>query len=259
MLAFAADREVEAARLAVDTRTQLKRRMLRPADALLDAHAAMLAAAGRAEVAELERATLEAEAAWRELFRTPELRTDLRVGIDFIASGILEVAASRGLVPATNPMFVLPPNEPEWVRGIVVAERGTGGRCPVCDAGIAALTSFPEPPWPSTREWLTAPGPLDGGGVRYRRVPDASPRFVVSVLSPPASWCRCPECTAVLFPLAYLEEVNRAIWQVDFTASWSEAARCAWAPARCFVEGWPPPSTPVDSAILDWVVQDLTR
>ena len=188
--AFAAGRDDEAIELTTRTRKAVSAFVARPTFGLLDAHAALIAAAANRDVSGVDHEVSRTDVAWRRMFALPEFELDVRVAIDFIASGILVVAHERGVAVTSRPALGLPAPEPEWVRGLVVADRGTDFACPCCGAGVRLQSPFLREAWPSLREWIVSMGPIDAWGHRFERVPDASGSHVASVLSPPSAWSR---------------------------------------------------------------------
>ena len=149
--AFAAGQDDQAVELASRTRKAIAAFVSQPAFALLDAHTALLAAVARGEASSLDDDVRRIDLAWRQVFAQPGFELDVRVAIDFIASGVLAVAKERGIAVVSKPSLALPAGEPEWVRGLVVAERSafeeragvertgverTAVECPAC--GTAA-------------------------------------------------------------------------------------------------------------------------
>jgi hypothetical protein len=267
--ALAAGRDDRAIDLAERTRKAVAPFVSRPPFALLDAHTALLAAVARGDASSAEEEVSRTDSAWRKVFAQPGFELDVRIAIDFIASGVLATAQERGIRVVSKPALALPVGEPEWVRGLVVAERGSFGEganeerttveCPACSTAARRPSSALDDAWPSLRAWRSFTGPLDAWGHRYERVPGASRSHEVSILTPPSAWSRCPECASVLLPILVVDEEDRTLWRLDVANTWMSAAECTWAPSVTFETPWSFAPHPVAAGVLRWMVDDVTR
>ena len=267
--AFAAGQDDRAVELASRTRKAIAAFVSQPAFALLDAHTALLAAVARGEASSLDDDVRRIDLAWRQVFAQPGFELDVRVAIDFIASGVLAVAKERGIAVVSKPSLALPAGEPEWVRGLVVAERSvfeertgverTAVECPACGTAARVPSSALHEAWPSLRAWSSFTGSLEAWGYRYERAPDAPRSHEVSILTPPSAWSRCPECAAVLLPILVVDEEDRTLWRLDVANTWDSAAECTWAPSVAFETPWSFARHPVAAGVLRWMVDDVTR